>query len=277
MAKASNLVLRFATAAVGVPAILALIYLAPPWAFYLLCLPSAVVGASELFGMTHEKDRFARVCGALLAAAASLAVFFFHSDARVMITALIAIPFIGLFVTLVRPHPIETAALRAFSLATGPVFIAVPLTLLGVMRHTSGSVGAGFVLYSLGFAWFSDTGAYFAGRFLGKHKLYPEISPNKTIEGALGGLAGAVAWSLVGAFWFLRGHIPAWHAVVLAIVGGGLGQVGDLCESLIKRSTGKKDSGHIVPGHGGILDRVDALILTATTVYLYTLWFHPKP
>jgi phosphatidate cytidylyltransferase len=120
-------------------------------------------------------------------------------------------------------------------------------------------------------AWFGDTGGYFAGRFLGKHKLYPAVSPKKTVEGSLGGLAGSV----VGALWASFGYLPSLpvaHAVPLAIVAGALGQAGDLGESLIKRSTGVKDSGQIVPGHGGILDRVDALIVTSSVVFLYTLW-----
>jgi phosphatidate cytidylyltransferase len=125
---------------------------------------------------------------------------------------------------------------------------------------------------TLMFAWFSDTGGYFAGRFLGKHKLYEAVSPKKTVEGALGGLAGSVIGALLAHFWYLP-SIPLVHAIVLALLAGALGQAGDLGESLVKRSTGVKDSGQIVPGHGGVLDRVDALLLTSAVVYLYTLWF----
>jgi phosphatidate cytidylyltransferase len=79
-------------------------------------------------------------------------------------------------------------------------------------------------------------------------------------------------WALLGSFWFLRGALPVSHAVPLAIVAGVLGQAGDLAESLLKRSTGIKDSGDVVPGHGGVLDRVDALLLTTVVVFLYTQW-----
>jgi phosphatidate cytidylyltransferase len=122
------------------------------------------------------------------------------------------------------------------------------------------------------FAWWGDTGGYFAGRFLGKHKLYAAVSPNKTVEGAVGGLVGSVAGALAASLGFLRA-VPLSHSIPLAILAGVLGQAGDLGESLIKRSTGVKDSGAIVPGHGGILDRVDALLMASITVYMYALWF----
>ncbi len=140
------------------------------------------------------------------------------------------------------------------------------------MRRTLGDVGPGVVLLCLGLAWFADTGAYFAGRFLGRHKLYEAVSPKKTVEGAVGGLLGSILWALLGSVWFLRGALPVSHAIPLALVAGSLGQAGDLAESLLKRSTGIKDSGDVVPGHGGVLDRVDALLLTTTVVFLYTQW-----
>src|SRR6202044_2759789 len=124
---------------------------------------------------------------------------------------------------------------------------------------------------AIGLAWFADTGAYFAGRFLGKHKLYEAVSPKKTVEGAIGGLIASVVWALLGSFFFLRGMLPVAHAIPLALAAGAFGQAGDLAESLLKRSTGVKDSGAIVPGHGGILDRVDALLLTSAIVYLDTI------
>jgi phosphatidate cytidylyltransferase len=270
-AAASNLALRFASAAVGVPVVLALIYVAPPWAFYLFILAAALVGAHELFAMTHPGDRVSQAAGVLVSAAASLAVYLFHGDARVLLTVLVVVPIVGLLFTLARLGNIETAALRALGLSFGPLFVAVPLTLLPLMRVTLGAAGSGSVILALGLAWFADTGAYFAGRFLGKHKLYEAVSPKKTVEGAIGGLVASVVWALLGCFWFAP-SLPLAHAVPLAVVAGALGQAGDLGESLLKRSTGVKDSGTILPGHGGILDRVDAVIVTTIVVYLYSAW-----
>jgi phosphatidate cytidylyltransferase len=272
MAAASNLVLRFATAAVGIPVILALIFVAPPWAFYLLVLAAGLVGAQELFAMSHPGDRVSQAVGVLVSAGASAALYLAPGDARILITLLVAVPAFAPLFTLARLGSIESAALRVFAMGFGPLFIAVPLTLLALMRKTFGDAGPGFVVLSLGLAWFADTGAYFAGRFLGRHKLYEAVSPKKTLEGAIGGLVASVVWALFGSYVYLRGVLPVAHAVPLAIVGGVLGQAGDLGESLLKRSTGVKDSGAIVPGHGGILDRVDALIVTSIVVYLYGLW-----
>jgi phosphatidate cytidylyltransferase len=271
MAQPSNLTVRLATAAVATPLILLILYRGPAWGFYLLVFPAVVIGTWELFTMTHAGDRVAQVLGALLGAIASLAMYYGSHDARVVITLLIALPLLGPFITLVRLGSIETAALRAFAMGFGPLFVAVPLTLLALLRSDMGSDGASYVVMTMMFAWWGDTGGYFAGRFLGKHKLYPAVSPKKTVEGSIGGLGGSVLGALCAHFWYLP-SIPLVNAVVLALVAGALGQAGDLSESLIKRSTGVKDSGQIVPGHGGILDRVDALIVTSTIVFLYTLW-----
>jgi phosphatidate cytidylyltransferase len=268
----SNLAVRLATAAVCVPVILGLLYRAPPWAFYLLVVAVALVGVRELFLMTHPGDAISQTVGVLVSAAASVAVYTRGEDARTLATVLIVVPMVGPLFTLVRLGPMETAALRACALGFGPLFAVIPLTLLALMRRTLGDVGSNVVFLCLGLAWFSDTTAYFAGRFLGRHKLYEAVSPKKTVEGAVGGLLGSIAWALLGSVWFLRGSLPVAHAVPLAIVAGVLGQAGDLAESVLKRSTGIKDSGGIVPGHGGVLDRVDALLLTSIVVFLYTQW-----
>jgi phosphatidate cytidylyltransferase len=124
------------------------------------------------------------------------------------------------------------------------------------------------VLFVLVVMWLGDTGAYFAGRFLGKHKLYEAVSPKKTWEGAFGGLAGSLVAAIV--MKLVRMDHVAWvDVILLALPGAALGQMGDLVESLFKRSTGVKDSGAIWPGHGGILDRIDAVLFFAPYVYVY--------
>jgi phosphatidate cytidylyltransferase len=270
----SNLALRLLTAAVGAPAILAVLYLAPPWSFYALVLPITLIGCSEFFAMTHPGDGPARVIGLVLSCVTSLALYWLGHDPRVLVALLVVVPAMGPLVTLVRLGDISTAALRACAMGIGPVFVAAPLTLLAVMRRDFGASGPGLVVMALMFAWWGDTGGYFAGRFLGKRKLYEAVSPKKTVEGAIGGLAGTVAGAFCASLWYLPA-IPLAHSIPLALVAGVLGQAGDLGESLIKRSTGVKDSGAIVPGHGGILDRVDALIMTSVTVYLYAVFWLP--
>jgi phosphatidate cytidylyltransferase len=275
----SNLAIRVLTAIIGVPGILALLYLAPPWGFYLLVLPIALIGSSELFAMTHPKDRIAQGIGLALSAIVSLALYLEGHDPRVLITLLVSLPMLGPLITLLRLGDIQTAAMRAFAMGFGPLFVPASLTLLAILRRGHlypgaelvGTEGPGFCVMSLMFAWFGDTGGYFAGRYLGKRKLYEAVSPKKTVAGALGGLGGSVVGALMASLWYLP-SVPLAHSIPLALVAGALGQAGDLGESLIKRSTGVKDSGAIVPGHGGILDRVDALICTTVVVYLYALW-----
>jgi phosphatidate cytidylyltransferase len=271
MAAPSNLAVRLGTAAVCVPLILLLLYRGPAWGFYLMVFPAAMIGTWELFAMTHPADRVSQVIGVLIAAGLSVALWFGADDARVAVTVLIVVPLLGPLVTLARLGSIDTAAFRAFAMGMGPLFVAVPMTLLALLRVRMGADGASYVVMTLMFAWWGDTGGYFAGRYLGKHKLYEAVSPKKTIEGSVGGLGGSVLGALCAHFWFLP-SISLAHAIPLSLVAGAFGQAGDLGESLIKRSTGVKDSGAIVPGHGGILDRVDALLLTTAVVFLYTLW-----
>jgi phosphatidate cytidylyltransferase len=267
----NNLAIRLLTAAVAAPVILGALYYGPPWALYAMVLPVALIGSSELFAMTHPGDSAARAAGLIVSAAVSIALYTLGHDPRALIAILVVVPAMGPLVTLARLGDISTAALRACALGFGPLYVAAPLTLLAVMRRDFGAEGPGLVVMALLFAWWGDTGGYFAGRFLGKHKLYEAVSPKKTVEGAIGGLAGSVTGALTASLWFLP-SVPLAHSVPLAVVAGVLGQAGDLGESLLKRSTGVKDSGAIVPGHGGILDRVDALILTSVTVYLYAVW-----
>lgn len=261
----SNLLARFLVAVVAVPAILALLYVVPPIGFFLLIAAAGIVAALELFGMVAPGDKPSHVIGALMTVSVSGALWMFGKDPRVWTTILIVVPVFGLLVPLFRLGDIQTAGLRAATFAFGPLYCAIPLTLLAMMVR---DYRPGFVILALCLAWLSDTGGYFAGRFFGKRKLYEAVSPKKTIEGAIGGLFGAVIGALVGSFWYLKGHLPVAHAIPLAIVGAALGQAGDLSESLIKRSVGVKDSGGILPGHGGILDRTDSLLFTAP------LYFH---
>lgn len=119
-----------------------------------------------------------------------------------------------------------------------------------------------------------DTAAYFIGCRFGKRKLIPAVSPNKTVEGAVAGLAGSMAGSLAvygvtAIFVGLAGMPPVWHFALLGILGGLVGQMGDLFASLIKRHCGIKDYGNIFPGHGGMMDRIDSVLFMAVLVYLY--------
>ncbi|GAC1352812.1 MAG: phosphatidate cytidylyltransferase [Polyangiales bacterium] len=265
----SNLAARVIVGLIFAPAILVLLYVVNPLGFFLLALVASVIASSELFAMTSPQDRIGQIFGGALTATVNASLYFAHGDARILTTLLVAVPLLGVLFPLLRLGDLKTAALRSATFAFAPFYCGAPLAFLSILRR---DVHPGFVVLALMIAWFGDTGGYFAGRFLGNRKLYQAVSPKKTIEGAIGGLGGSVLGALSASLFYLHGRLPVSHAIPLAIVGGVLGQGGDLAESLLKRSTGVKDSGGLLPGHGGILDRIDALLFTASTVYLYTLW-----
>jgi phosphatidate cytidylyltransferase len=158
----------------------------------------------------------------------------------------------------------------AATLVAGPIYLALPLGGLAGLRWTDGrEVAVLLVLVVVA----SDTLQYYTGRALGRRKLAPVISPKKTVEGAVGGFVGAtLVMTLVGAAW-LPG-VPLNARVGLGLTIAGLGIVGDLLESALKRAADVKDSSHLIPGHGGVLDRIDALLLAAP-VYIAFLKFGP--
>jgi phosphatidate cytidylyltransferase len=169
---------------------------------------------------------------------------------------------------LFRFRDIPTVAGRYAATVSGIVYAGFLTTFLAFLKRIDPHQVGDTVLLVLIVAWVADTGGYFAGRFLGKAKLYEAVSPKKTWAGAWGGLAG----SFLGVA-LLKVFFATWlgwdDVVLIAIPGGILGQLGDLAESLIKRSTGVKDSGSLLPGHGGILDRIDAVLFIAPYVYVY--------
>jgi phosphatidate cytidylyltransferase len=266
----SNLATRVLTAAVVAPLIALLLYLGPVWGFSLFIFTANALSAREFFLMTHPEDALARAVGVALTLAVSAVLFLLRADPRALVTVMIGLPLASILLALVRLGDVRTAAARMAATTFGPLWVSL-LTFVALLREDQGSDGPGYTLMAIMFAWLADTGGYFAGRFFGRRKLYEAVSPKKTVEGLMGAILGAVSGALLAHFWYLP-SIPLAHALTLAVVAGTAGQLGDLGESLLKRSTGVKDSGEIVPGHGGMLDRLDALYVTSAVVYLYTRW-----
>ncbi|MGB7845194.1 MAG: phosphatidate cytidylyltransferase [Candidatus Acidiferrum sp.] len=129
------------------------------------------------------------------------------------------------------------------------------------------------LLFALAITWAADTTAYFVGRAIGKHPLAPHISPKKTWEGSIAGMFGSLLVAYAFSYWI---KIPLPHLLVMAVFGNIAGQMGDLLESAYKRSAGVKDSGGLLPGHGGILDRIDALILCIPVIWYYLVLVNPS-
>ena len=167
--------------------------------------------------------------------------------------------------TLWTKRPLVEALPAAGISASGLILVAFPLT-FAVRLHGLGREGPALLLFAMVIIWVGDSVAYFVGRSIGKHPLAPHLSPKKTWEGTVASFLGSLIVALVFSR-FMR--VPLAHLLGMAAVGNVAGQVGDLLESAYKRSAGIKDSGSILPGHGGVLDRIDALILAIPVVWYY--------
>lgn len=266
---ARNLALRLGTAAVFVPLILYLLYWGPSWGFVVLVGSVCVLGAAELYRMVAPRQPVVSAWGVL----ASMAVFLCFAiapETRVLGLVVTALVCGGMLISLATPEPIDTAAQRMGWALAGPLYVGGLFgTLIAVFANGTRS---SWVVLALLCGFLSDTAGYFVGSKWGKRSLYPKVSPKKTWEGSLAGLAAGLASGLF-AHAFLLDDLPLVHALVLSLVATTAGQAGDLCESLIKRSTGLKDSGDLLPGHGGILDRSDAMLFSSGAVYTYLVLF----
>ena len=167
--------------------------------------------------------------------------------------------------TLFTKRPLVEGLPAAGISSSGFILVAFPLT-YAIRLHGERTQGHALLLFALVIVWVSDTAAYFVGRSIGKHALAPHLSPKKTWEGTIAGFLASLAVAFAFARWV---NVPLVHLLGMAAVGNVAGQVGDLLESAYKRSAGVKDSGSLLPGHGGVLDRIDALILAIPVVWYY--------
>ncbi|MFA7406102.1 MAG: phosphatidate cytidylyltransferase [Pelobacteraceae bacterium] len=171
---------------------------------------------------------------------------------------------------LFRIRTIETAASEvSFAVLA---FIYVPFMLMHIVLLRQTPYGIQWLFVIMLIVMTNDSTAYYTGSAFGKHRLYPLVSPKKSIEGAVGGLVGSLVGALSAKFIFFP-QLSFCDVVVTALVVGAIGQAGDLFESLLKRSFGVKDSGTIIPGHGGVLDRLDSILFAAPITYYYVLFF----
>lgn len=270
---ASNLTIRLLTAAVMIPLLLGLLFYGPAWGWLAFILVASAAGAVELFGMTHPGDRVAQGGGVLMTWAMVFAVWFHAEEPRLLLATVLLLPYLSILLTLWRLGSIPTAALRVAAGCFGPLWLGAGMGSIAAVRVAGGDDGPAYVVLCLVLSWMSDTGGYFAGRAFGKHKLYEAVSPKKTVEGAIGGVIAVVA-SVVAMRFLVLESLSIRDAVLLGAIASVAGMFGDLGESLLKRSVGVKDSGGLIPGHGGMLDRVDATLITAPLVLIYLVWLH---
>lgn len=271
----SNLAIRLLTVLALGPLLLLLLFWGPAWGWAVLICLSAGQAAREFLAMTHPADRSSRLFGAGLTICLSALLYWGSADPRILFTAVVVLVVAGAFVPLVRLGEIPTAALRMLGGIAAPLYVGFLLTCLALLRRDLGEEGPWYVFLALTIAWMGDTGGYTFGRLFGKTPLYLAVSPKKTREGLLGSLVFSTLVGLLAGVVYLE-SLPPLHGALLGFFGAALGQAGDLVESLLKRSTGVKDSGSILPGHGGLLDRIDALLVVGALVYVYALWAVPR-
>ena len=279
-----NLGQRFLVALVAVPILLVILYYHRPEPTWVLIFVASLIAMHEAFGLLlpAEDRRAALVLGGVACAAFywldPVAIAPYGSVPRVLAGAVAAGSTIPLVLAVVAPglyflfrfRDLASVAGRYAATVTGILYAGYLTTYLAKLKLVDPRQGGDTVLLVLIVAWVADTGGYFAGRYLGNTRLYEAVSPKKTWAGAWGGLAGSVIG--VAALKLVSAHYLTWLDVALiAIPGGILGQLGDLTESLIKRSVGVKDSGDLLPGHGGVLDRIDAVLFIAPYVYGYLM------
>jgi phosphatidate cytidylyltransferase len=180
---------------------------------------------------------------------------------------------LGLAVITIWGKRVLVEALPAAGISSSALLlVAFPLS-YAVALHGLGTNGPKLLLFACGITWAGDTLAYFVGSGLGKHLLAPRLSPKKTWEGSVGGMIGSLLVAYGFSYWI---KIPVGHLLAMGAIGNVAGQMGDLLESAYKRSAGVKDSGGLLPGHGGILDRIDALILCIPVIWYYVVLVNPR-
>ena len=266
--KGKNLGLRTLSGAIlGIVVVGAVLW--GPWPAAVVFSLIATVAITEL--MTLASKRLPEVAAnhllTIALAGGWVAGVALHPTPVMLLVGLLFVPVIFIVEVFRKSnHSLESSALSSLSL----LYVALPMALMMLIGGGSGEWQPARVLMVIFTVWVNDIFAYLVGCSIGKHKMCPTISPKKSWEGLFGGLIFAVAFAM-GAGYMMMGNIYLWGGLGLAIALAGV--VGDLLESKIKRECGVKDSGNIIPGHGGMLDRFDALLLAAPVAYVYMMIF----
>lgn len=273
-----NLAARVLVSVTAIPIIVGLAFLGGlPLA--LLLASAAGLAAWEFYAIARATgDRPMAVAGTVIATALPLAVHAYHAGRfNPPVLTLAAVIVLALFVLPVWSRGVEGGPIGATSTTIfGALYTGGMLSFAYGLRYhnytLSAVAGTALLLYPVILTWTSDTAAYFVGRAVGRHKLIPSISPGKTVEGAVGALVACSVVSWAYAHYVLPpmaklGLYPG-YAVWFGLAISVAVQLGDLAESLIKRQAGVKDSSHVLPGHGGMLDRLDGLLFALPVAYL---------
>lgn len=270
---------RILTALVALPILLYTVWSQSPYFFVGLTTVAIVLALGEFNSLASKAGCKPQIVPAYAAALIVVASFVFKEPA-LCVAALAALSIWALAAAVFQPDDLKTSLVSVSATVFGVVYVAVLAgCLVGVrmLADTAPKVPVPHLAAKLLTTFFAivmltDTGAFYTGRAIGRHKLAPRVSPGKTIEGAIGGFAMAVVAGFGCKLAFFP-EIPAVHALALGATLGTVGQIGDLAESLLKRGSNVKDSGNLLPGHGGMLDRIDSLLFCAPVLYYYSRFF----
>ena len=270
---------RIMTAAIGIPIIYAIIQFLPPIYFLFLIMLFVSVGQFEFYRMFRNSGYYPQTVVGIFVGLLVVSGFYIGATSEREISnifspdVMVAFAFVvSLLFRLFSERDSNGAMVDVALTFTGVVYVAWLMAYVVLLRcwGTAGIDGRDLIFFLFVVTWATDSGAYFVGSAFGKHKLYGKKSPKKSVEGALGGLFFSVLFAVICRYWFYQ-ELNLHDAVALGLILGIVGQVGDLAESMIKRSARIKDSGGIFPGHGGVLDRIDSVLLNAPALYYYTL------
>ncbi len=273
---------RVLTAVVLIPLVLALVFLTPrwQWAFAAATALVAALAGWEYLGLARAKGAQPPRIAVAVATAGLFAAYIVWPDQLALVLGLLSL---GLLLYCTFASPTD----RMLPDATNAVFclLYTGFTLIAIPALREQANGPSLLVFLFCVVWAGDSVALYVGRAMGRHKLAPSISPNKTWEGSIGSIAGSLL--VTAGLLELADVLGRWNSVALSYSDSGwgywlglavivniAGQVGDLAESALKRSAGVKDSGNLLPGHGGILDRIDALLLAAPALWYAQLIHH---
>ena len=258
---------RWITAVIAVPLIFFLVFSGSPILLSFILIVVAIIALWEYFRIIfkgHQRLIYYLALSAYLSAIAIIVSAYFSRLDLVPLFLFLDVLFAGMVsmpMFKANPHLPDLIAKQVLSVIYIPTF----LSFLVLLRNDV--EGVGWVFFVLCVVAGGDVGAYYIGSYFGRYKLCPAVSPNKTIEGALGGICANLIIGLIFAFLFIDGlNWPL--ALIIAVIVGITGQLGDLFESQFKRASKVKDSSNLLPGHGGMLDRIDALLFAAPMTYI---------
>jgi phosphatidate cytidylyltransferase len=264
---------------IALPILLTFILKSGFFPFFCLILGLTGAGLLEFYRMALPQRRFIGFVAALVGSLLLPVVVFSYVPFLVPAVVAKGLPFsfcltllflAVALLSLLNIRDIKQSAGEAGLILLGFLYVPLLMSYLVLLREMDHGVKWIFLLLIIVMA--GDTAAFYVGSTIGKRKLYPIVSPKKSVEGMIGGLAGSIIGTLIAGATFFP-ELSVVGAVAMALLVGLLGQLGDLFESLLKRSFGVKDSGNIFPGHGGMLDRLDSVLFAAPSLYVYARYF----